>query len=211
MICEEFRHHLDGLGQADSYTWNPHKWFAVNFDCSVFHVADRAPLLEALSILPPYLRNEASEAGAVIDYRDWHVPLGRRPRALKLWFVLRAYGAEGLRALIREHVRLAQWFTAKVQADDRLALVAPTEFGLVSFRVDGPTGGPGLAATNRATRNLAAAINETGPAYLTPSVVSGPSTGGEEVAFIRVSIGATLTEQRHVEALWDLIDQKASA
>ncbi len=97
MLCPEFRHHQDGLELADSYTFNPHKWMMVNFDCSVFYVADRAPLIECLSILPPYLKNEASESGAVIDYRDWHVPLGRRFRALKLWWVIRSYGAEGLR------------------------------------------------------------------------------------------------------------------
>ena len=87
---------------------NPHKWLLTNFDCDTFWVADRAALLGALSILPEYLRNAATESGAVIDYRDWHVPLGRRFRALKLWAVIRWYGAEGLRAHIREHVALAQ-------------------------------------------------------------------------------------------------------
>ncbi|MFT5224215.1 MAG: aromatic-L-amino-acid decarboxylase [Glaciecola sp.] len=202
MICQEFRHHQDGLELADSYTWNPHKWLAVNFDCSVFHVADRGPLLAALSILPPYLRNEASEAGAVIDFRDWHVPLGRRPRALKLWFVLRAYGADGLRALIREHVRLARELTARLEADDRFVVVAPTTFALVNFR---------SAAGDEPTRTLAQAINDTGPAYLTPSIVTGPSTDDRDVVFIRVSIGATLTTVEHVEALWRLIDELAVA
>lgn len=199
MLCPEFRHHQDGLELADSYTWNPHKWLAVNFDCSVFHVADRRPLIDALSILPPYLKNEASEAGAVTDYRDWHVPLGRRPRALKLWFVLRTYGISGLQAMVREHVRLARELTSRLEADDRFTIVAPTHFGLVTFR----------CRDDEATRSLATSINETGPAFLTPSVVSGPSTGGEEVAIIRVSIGATLTEQRHVDALWQLIDTLA--
>ena len=94
MLCEEFRHHQDGLELADSYTVNPYKWTPMTFDGSLFFVADRAPLIQALSILPEYLRNQASESGQVIDYRDWHVALGRRFRSLKLWFVLRYYGAE---------------------------------------------------------------------------------------------------------------------
>lgn len=200
MLCEEHRHHQDGLELADSYTWNPHKWLAVNFDCSVLHVADRRPLIEALSILPPYLRDATSATGAVIDYRDWHVSLGRRTRALKLWFVLRTYGAEALRGLIREHIALANELTERMTDDRRFVLVAPTLFGLVSFRhVDG----------DDATRALVAAINGTRRAYVTPSVVRGPSTGGREVAFVRVSIGATLTRRAHVEALWELIDDHA--
>ena len=91
---------------------NPHKWLFTNFDCDCFYVADRGPLIGALSILPEYLRNTATESGAVIDYRDWQIPLGRRFRALKLWFVLRSYGAEGLRHHIREHVELDQVHTA---------------------------------------------------------------------------------------------------
>ena len=201
MLCEEHRHHQDGLELVDSYTWNPHKWMAVGFDCSVLHVADRRPLLEALSIVPPYLRNAASDSGAVIDYRDWHVPLGRRPRALKLWFVLRAYGAEGLRAIIREHVALAKGLEARIAADPRFALVAPTPFGLVTFR---------HVAGDEATRAIADAVNATRRAAVTPSVVRGPSTGDRDVAIVRVSIGATLTERRHVEELWELVDRAAA-
>ena len=97
-MAPEFRWLNEGLDAADSYATNPHKWLLTNFDCDAFWVADRAALLGALSILPEYLRNAASESGAVIDYRDWQVPLGRRFRALKLWAVIRWYGAEGLRA-----------------------------------------------------------------------------------------------------------------
>ena len=113
----ELRWIHDGVEGADSYCFNPHKWMLTSFDCSAFWVRDRRPLLAALSILPEYLRNAASESGAVIDYRDWHVQLGRRFRALKLWFVLRWYGLEGLRALVRAHVALARRFAAWVTAD----------------------------------------------------------------------------------------------
>ncbi len=104
-ICPEHRGIHDGLEFADSYCFNPHKWLLTNFDCDCFYVADRQSLIDALSVTPSYLRNAASDSGQVIDYRDWQIPLGRRFRALKLWFVLRTYGAEGLRDLVRRHVR----------------------------------------------------------------------------------------------------------
>ena len=190
MICEEFRHHLDGVELADSYTFNPHKWLLTNFDCSVFWVADRQPLIETMSIVPPYLRNAATDRGDVIDYRDWHVPLGRRFRALKLWFVLRHYGAEGLRAYIRAHAALASELTARIDAHARLETVAPTLFGLVSFaHVDG----------DEATRRIVDAINATGRSYVVPSTL------GDRL-FVRVSIGSTLTDASHVDALWAAVE-----
>jgi len=193
MICPEFRHHQDGLELVDSYTFNPHKWMFTNFDCSLFYVADRTPLLEAMSILPPYLLNKATESGQVIDYRDWHVPLGRRFRALKLWFVLRSYGAEGLRHHVREHVALAEELADRIEQHPRLDLVAPTPFGLVSFRhVDG----------DEATDALAEKINNSGWAYVTPSKLDGKS-------FIRVSIGQTNTTAEHVDRLWTLVETAA--
>lgn len=193
MICPEFRHHQDGLELADSYTFNAHKWMATNFDCSIFWVADRRPLIETLSILPPYLRDSASDSGAVIDYRDWHVPLGRRFRALKLWWVLRSFGAEGLRSMIRQSVEQARRLTSWFDADSRFVVIAPTPFALVSFR---------CAAGDQATRDLAEAINATGSFLVTPSEIDGTQ-------FIRVSIGSTRTEPRHVEALRSLIARLA--
>ncbi len=190
MICPELRGLQDGIDLVDSYTFNPHKWMFVNFDCNVFYVADRAPLLQTLSILPPYLRNEASESGAVLDYRDWHVPLGRRFRALKLWFVLRTYGASGIRQAIREHIRWAQDLATRLDADPRFVVVAPTPLALVTFR---HVGG------DEATRRLAAAVNASGHSHVTPSVI-------DDTAVIRVSIGATTTREEHVERLWHLID-----
>ena len=100
-LCPEFRWIHDGLDAADSYCFNPHKWMFTSFDCDCFYVADRKALIQTLSVLPEYLRNQATESGAVIDYRDWQIPLGRRFRSLKLWFVLRHYGLEGLEFHIR--------------------------------------------------------------------------------------------------------------
>jgi aromatic-L-amino-acid decarboxylase len=189
MICPEFRVHQQGVDGADSYVFNPHKWMFTNFDCSVFWVADRAPLLRTMSILPPYLQNAASASGDVIDYRDWHVPLGRRFRALKLWWVLRSYGARGIRHHIREHVRLAQRFGELVDDHPSLVRTAPVSFGLVCFRhVDG----------NGPTNALAEAINAAGDVYVTPSTI-------DDQRFIRVSIGATATTEQAVERLWSII------
>ncbi|MCB0288543.1 MAG: aspartate aminotransferase family protein, partial [Calditrichaeota bacterium] len=121
-ICPEFRFIHEGLELADSYTFNPHKWMFTNFDCNCFFVADREVLINTLSIMPEYLRNEATSAGDVFDYRDWQIPLGRRFRSLKLWFVIRHYGIEGLRYHIRRHVELAQQFVEWVKASDSFKL-----------------------------------------------------------------------------------------
>jgi aromatic-L-amino-acid decarboxylase len=193
MVCPEFRHHQDGLELVDSYTFNPHKWMLTNLDCSVFYVADREPLIDALGILPPYLRNRASESGEVIDYRDWHVALGRRFRALKLWFVLRSYGAEGIRRHVRYSVDMARGLANRLKGDDRFELIAPVPFGLVCFR---HVGG------NQPTEALVEAINAADDLYLTPSSIAG-------MVFIRVCVGQTRTEQRHVDRLWEIIDRNA--
>lgn len=194
LVCPELRWIGDGLGQADSFCMNPHKWLFTNVDCDCFWVADRSALIGALSVLPEYLRNESSESGRVIDYRDWQVPLGRRFRSLKLWFVLRSYGAEGLRHHIREHVALAQGFAARVAAHPRLELAAPHPLNLVCFRhVDG----------DDATGALLAALNATGRVLLTHTNLAGRHV-------IRVSIGAQATEAVHVDALWALIEELAA-
>src|SRR5205085_3913062 len=133
-LCPEFRWIHAGLELADSYTFNPHKWMFTTFDCNCFWVADRRVLIETLSVLPEYLRNAATASGAVTDYRDWHIQLGRRFRALKLWFVIRHYGVQGLQHHVREHVRLAQEFANWVRADDRFEIAAPVPLNLVCFR-----------------------------------------------------------------------------
>ncbi len=193
-VAPEFRWINDGVELADSYDTNPHKWLLTNFDCSTFWVADRAPLIDAMSILPEYLRNTASESGDVIDYRDWHVPLGRRFRALKLWSVIRWYGAEGLREHVRNGVALAQEFAGWVEADDRFELAAPRELALVTFR---------LTSGDDASRALMETVNASGAMYLTHTVVDGKFA-------LRMAIGATATEERHVRAAWELLQRSAT-
>ncbi|MFZ2488229.1 MAG: aminotransferase class V-fold PLP-dependent enzyme [Anaerolineae bacterium] len=192
MLCPEFRGLQDGLELADSYAFNPHKWLFTNFDCNCFWVADRAELIKTLSILPEYLKNQASESGAVFDYRDWHVQLGRRFRALKLWFVIRHYGVEGLQYHVRRHVELAQQFAGWVQADPAFELAAPAPLNLVCFR---------LRADDDANRALLARLNASGELYLTHTVLDGRFT-------LRLVVGQTYTEARHVERAWKLISSR---
>lgn len=196
-VCPEFRRLNGGVAEhADSYCTNPHKWLLTNFDCSVLWVADRRPLVHALSSTPEYLRNPASDSGAVIDYRDWQVPLGRRFRALKLWTVLRWYGAEGLRAHIRSGVQLAREFAGMVAADDRFALLEQPVLGLVCFRPRYPGLEP--AAADQRVLDRLEALNRAGSAYLTHTEVDGR-------AHVRMAVGAPGTEHRHVRSTWDEI------
>lgn len=188
-LCPELRHHFAGVADADSYCFNPHKWLFTNFDCDAFFVADRQALVAALAILPEYLRNSASDQGAVIDYRDWQVPLGRRFRALKLWFVLRWYGAAGLRDHLRRHMAWAREFASWVDADPDFERVGAVPFSLVCFRHCG-----GDAINQR----LLAELNGSGALYLSHTVIDGRY-------LLRMSIGSTHTERRHVLAAWDLI------
>jgi aromatic-L-amino-acid decarboxylase len=188
-LCPELRWIQQGVELADSYCFDPHKWMLTNFDCTAMWVADRAPLFAALSILPEYLRNAATESGAVIDYRDWHVPLGRRFRALKLWLVLRWYGLAGLRALVRGHVALAQRFAGWVAADPEWELAAPAPLNLVCFRHRG-----GDEPTQRAME----AVNRSGRAFLTHTRLDGRLA-------LRMSIGQARTEERHVAQAWELL------
>jgi len=194
-IAPEHRQLHEGLEHADSYCFNPHKWMLTNFDCDCFYVADRDALISALSVLPEYLRNQASESGAVIDYRDWQVPLGRRFRALKLWLVIRHYGVEGLRAHVRRHVALAQTFARWVREDPRFELAAPVALGLVCFR---HLGGEAV------NRRLLDRLNASGRLFLSHARLAGALT-------LRLAIGGTFTEGRHVEAAWQAIGAAADA
>jgi len=198
MLCPEFRRLQNGVELADSYNFNPHKWMAVNFDCSCFWVADRNALIQTLSILPEYLRNQATESGAVIDYRDWHIQLGRRFRSLKLWFVIRHYGVEGLQHHVREHVRLAQQFADWVRKDDRFELAAPVPLNLVCFRHKG-----GDAANQTiVNQKIMDRLNRSGDLYLTHTKLNGKLT-------LRLSVGQTNTKARHVERAWTRIREEA--
>jgi aromatic-L-amino-acid decarboxylase len=195
-VCPEHRGVLDGLELADSYCFDPHKWLLTGFDCDAFWVADRAGLTAALTVLPEFLRNAATESGAVIDYRDWQVPLGRRFRALKLWFVLRWYGAAGLRAHIRDSVALAGEFVDLVRADGRFEIVAPPALSLVCFRLRDADDATGAELLRR--------VNAGGDCFLTHTSVRGRHA-------IRFAVGSPYTRREHVRAAWRRVAQAATA
>ena len=192
-LCPEFRYINNGLEAADSYCVNPHKWMFTNFDCDCFYIKNRNDLINTLSILPEYLRNKATDSGSVIDYRDWHIPLGRRFRALKLWFVIRHYGIEGLQYHIRRHVELAKQFTHSVQKDRRFELAAPVPLNLVCFR---HIGGDDV------NKELLNKLNSSGKLYLTHTKLDGHFT-------LRMSIGQSETEESHVKEAWSQISALA--
>ncbi|KDR23679.1 Aromatic-L-amino-acid decarboxylase, partial [Zootermopsis nevadensis] len=135
-ICPEFRHLMAGVNYADSYNFNPHKWMLVNFDCSAMWVKDSQYLIEAFSVDRIYLKHQ--HQGRTPDYRHWQIPLGRRFRSIKLWMVLRLYGAEGLQQHIRRQVGLAREFEALLRGDSRFEIVTDISMGLVCFRLKGP-------------------------------------------------------------------------
>jgi len=193
MVCPEFRHFQDGVELADSYCFNPHKWMFTNFDCDVFWIAKREELINTFSILPEYLRNKATESGEVFDYRDWHIQLGRRFRALKLWFVIRHYGVEGLQHHIRKHVEIAQNFKLWVEESNDFEIFVDAPLNLVCFK---------HKAGDDFNMQLMNAVNDTGKSYFTHTKLNG------EVV-LRMSIGQTNTEEKHVKKTWELIQETA--
>ena len=200
-FCPEHRALFDGAGLADSYSTDGHKWLLTAFDCNLFWTRDTATLTGALTVLPEYLRNAASESGAVVDYRDWHLPLGRRFRALKLWTVLRRFGLEGIRDHVRRHVALAAELESWAAADPRFALGVPRSLALVCLHV---ATGRGTDADNAATKAALERVNAGGRSYVTHTVVDGRY-------LLRVAVGGLETEERHVRALWDDLCAAADA
>ena len=201
LILPEQRWMAEGLELADSIVLNPHKWLMTNFDCSAHFVRDPDALIETLAILPEFLKSR--EQGHVIDYRDWSVPLGRRFRALKLWFVIRSYGVEGLRTLLRRHIALARNAESWVAAAPDFEIVAPRSLALFNFRYR-PEGDVAEAELDRINTTLLHRLNDSGSVYFTQNRVLGRFA-------IRWSIGQFNTEERHVAAAWALIRTTARA
>ena len=199
LILPEWRHLIDGLELADSFVFNPHKWMFTNFDCTAYFVADTAALERTLSLVPEYLRSR--ETGHVIDYQNWSVPLGRRFRALKLWFVIRSYGVEGLQSLIRSHIAMAKTLFEQVSGETDFEILSPLRLSLFSFRYH-PGGTDDEAALDALNLNILETLNDSGRLYLTQNKVKGRFA-------IRFQIGQTNTEPDHVEQAWREIRETA--
>ena len=200
-LLDECRDVMRGVGRADSVVFNPHKWLFVPLDFSALYVRRPEALRRVFSLVPEYLRGDAERAGEdVPNYMDYGIQLGRRFRALKAWFVIRAFGREGLAARIREHRRLARLVADWVEADDRFETLAPVEMGVVCFRARQTGAGAvaGDAALDDLNEKLLARVNGTGAAYLTHTRLRGRLA-------LRIAVGNVLTTERHLARVWDLI------
>ncbi|KAL0328989.1 UNVERIFIED_CONTAM: Tyrosine/DOPA decarboxylase 2 [Sesamum calycinum] len=209
-ICPEYRHFLDGIENANSFSFNAHKWFLTTLDCCCLWVKDPSALVKALSTYPEYLRNKASETKQVVDYKDWQITLSRRFRSLKLWLVLRSYGVANLRKFLRCHVKMAQNFEGLIEMDKRFEVVVPRNFATVCFRISPAEFGgnhEGMSreeAANNFNSKLLESINGSGKVYMTHAVIGGGYV-------MRLAVGASLTENRHVVLAWKVVQEHANA
>ncbi|HBH23787.1 MAG TPA: aspartate aminotransferase family protein [Cytophagales bacterium] len=185
----------DHIEFADSYVFNPHKWMFVNFDCSAYFVKDKEALIRTFEILPEYLKTK--HESRVNNYRDWGIQLGRRFRALKLWFVLRSFGVEGIQRKYRLHLELAKYFEERISNSENFVITAPNKLNLVCFRANLPD--RSLDELNQLNHQLMDQINSDGRAYLTHTKLNG-------VFMLRASIGQTNVEKKHVDQLWHLLN-----
>jgi aromatic-L-amino-acid decarboxylase len=201
-IVPELRPLLDGVELADSMVTNPHKWLLTNVHCSAYFVRDVNALLRTFSISAEYLRTRHDADGAAVNFRDWGIPLGRRFNALKLWFVLRSYGAEALREMIRAHIQLGHDLAAWVDAEPEFERLAPAPLALVCLRHVPPALAGDEASLTKHNAALMARVNATGKVHLTHTTLAGKYA-------IRVAIGAFRTERRHVEEVWRLISRES--
>jgi len=192
LILEEERHLMAGVELADSFVFNPHKWLFTNFDCAAYFVKDKDSLIQTFEILPEYLKTKTR--GTVNDYRDWGIQLGRRFRALKLWFVLRYYGADGLRAKLRQHIAWTTWIQGRIDQSDQFESLMPKRLNMVVFHATGTSG-------DELTERLLHDINASGQAYLSHTKVSGRYA-------IRLVLGQTNLEFHHVEKVWKLLHKR---
>jgi aromatic-L-amino-acid decarboxylase len=199
LLLPEYRWMTEGIEKADSFVFNPHKWMFTNFDCSAYFVKDKEALIRTFEILPEYLKT--GNRGLVNDYRDWGIQLGRRFRALKLWFVIRSFGVTQLQEMIREHIRIARWLEQQVIENRDFEIMAPVPLSLVCFRYR-PSCIIGTENLNRVNAELLGKLNSTGRIFLTHTKLNGQYT-------LRMSIAGTQTTHKHVEQAWELIKEIA--
>jgi len=196
-ILPEKKWILKGIEYVDSFVFNPHKWMLTNFDCSAYFVKDRGALVRTFEIHPEYLKTGVD--ARVKNFRDWGIQLGRRFRALKLWFVIRSYGIDGLQKIVREHIQWAQMFKEWVEGHDLFQLMAPVQLSVVCFRLND---GRGEEHIDKLNREFLERINDTGKAFLTQTILRGKFV-------LRMAIGARVTEERHVKEAWEMMTEEA--
>jgi len=200
LILPEYRWMIEGIESVDSFVFNPHKWMFTNFDCSAYFVRDPETLIRTFEILPEYLKTRTR--GMVNDYRDWGIPLGRRFRALKLWFVIREFGVKGLQEKIRLHLALATKLKEMILGDQHIELMAPVPLNTVCFRIK-PDGIEDEETINRYNEQLLQELNSSGKLYLTHTKLNGKYT-------LRMVIAQTNVTEQHVIRAWETIKEYAA-
>ena len=199
LLLPEYQNLIKGIEKADSFVFNPHKWLFTNFDCSAYFVKDKDALINTFSILPEYLKTKTD--GMVSNHSDWGIPLGRRFRSLKLWFVMRYYGLEGLQEKLRYHIELAKWLENEIIKSSEFELIVPRSMNLLCFHFS-PQGWSDINKLNRINEMLLHQLNATGDIYMTHTKVKGVYT-------LRMLVGQTNVEQNHIEKAWKLISKIA--
>jgi aromatic-L-amino-acid decarboxylase len=200
LILEEYRWMIKGIEKVDSFVFNPHKWMFTNFDCSAYFMKDKEALINTFTINPEYLKTKT--AGKVNDYRDWGIQLGRRFRALKLWFVIRSFGLEGLIEKIRYHISLAKDLEEKITASKDFEMITPRTFNLVCFRYKPPNLHDPYRI-NKINEQLLTKVNTTGKIFISHTKLNGIYT-------LRMVIGQTNVNESHVYDAWRLIQDIAN-
>ena len=201
LVLPEYRWMIDGISRADSFVFNPHKWMFTHFDCTAYFVKDSEALVRTFEILPEYLKTFSR--GKVKDYRDWGIPMGRRFRALKLWFVIRNYGVSGIQDRLRSHISIAEKLEGWIADDNNFELLSRRLFNVVCFRYN-PKSGKEVQDLNQMNEQLEKELNASGKIFLTHTKVEGDYT-------LRMVVGQTYVELSHVETAWKLIQKTAAS
>jgi aromatic-L-amino-acid decarboxylase len=198
LLLPEYRWMIEGIENADTFVFNPHKWMFTNFDCSAYFIKDPKALVRTFEILPEYLKTKAE---GVKNFRDWGLQLGRRFRALKLWFVIRDFGVKGLQQKVKYHIDLADYLRQKIQISHEFELLAPVPLNTLCFRYH-PVSINDDGELNRLNEELLHRLNETGKLYMTHTKLNGKYT-------LRFVAGQTYTQKKHIDKAWSLIQEEA--
>ncbi len=200
LILPEYSWLIEGKEYIDSFVFNPHKWMFTNFDCSAYFVKNAAILIQTFEILPEYLKTRTR--GQVNDYRDWGIPLGRRFRALKLWFVIRSFGLEGLRKKVRNHISYAAWLAEKIREHPSFEMTAPLSLNTVCFRYR--PANRDEKSLNDINEKLNHKLNDTGKIYLTHTKINGKYS-------LRMVTSQTNVELKNIKRAWALVTETATS
>lgn len=195
LLLPEYQWMIEGIEKADSFVFNPHKWMFTNFDCTAYFVKDVPALIKTFEVLPEYLKTKTR--GQVNDYRDWGIPLGRRFRALKLWFVMRSFGLKGIQQRLREHIQLNEYFAQSIEKTDSFELILPPFLNFSCFRYH-PPHIQEEEKLNQLNEDLVHKINESGHLYLTHTKINGKYV-------IRMIIGQTYVQKKHIDHAFNTI------